>query len=742
MKTIRMTHLGCWLVCWALLAGGCRQLHPTTSPDDGLSVEDKANNPPSGLVARSLSSSEIALSWTNGSTHQNGYQLERSLDGTTFSRRATLANGTVVYKDASLRPATAYHYRILAVDSLGNSRYSEIAHGTTRPLPLAGRPFRTVANGPWSSPATWDQSRVPGEGDTVTIAHQVRIDPQTGVAVGHSPGSNAGTAAVAISESGALTLGAGSLLACRGDLKAEGTVTLESGAVLEMDASHASGPASANYVIELKPGATAAHLQINGTANARCQVRASSAEAFAQITDGLTPDGGRIVASYCDFSNLGGRPGYRAWSYFPTSAGNPYRLQHCTFNRCSQIKASVSIPAGGVVAFVDCRFTSSVIKPYEERGLWEEWYLHETGAEPGASVQLAHCEFDRIIALFYYNAYEITDCVFRGGIKGYAHWAGTWKSFKRNFVRCQSDECQEWWLPGGLTLEDNVFIIDPAGCSRECAEISWNPHFLHMSAETGASILGNVWWWTGTDTRGEGDGVMVGSAASGTRAQNVVRYERNIILPNGNGPDGAQLLSMTPFTILDSTGNTQIHFSRNTAFTDLHGACNIGETNTAYAGDVGYMKSNLFIGSGNGEGYKVANLGHSQADAILARSADFNGGYRLSSGSNHTPGISGKGYHDLTFSGDRAIGAHDLDDQDPRFVDPTRTPATWDRSLGGAGTLEGAMNRLGPSGRATVENLLDYLREGFRPRNCAFHEAGDPEILPRPDLGAVDLVCP
>jgi len=742
MKMMRMTRLGCLLVCCAVLLVGCQPLHPINSPNAEPSIADKADHALSGFVATALSSSEMVLSWEGRSNHENALRLERSLDGSTFKSIATLENNIVVYKDSSLRPLTTYTYRILTFNSLGDSGSAEIAQGTTRPIPPAGTAFTTVASGPWSSPSIWNQNRVPGEGDTVTIFHQVTIASQTAVAVGHSPGANASAAALAISDSGTLRLGKGSLLACRGDLKAAGTVALEAGAVLEMDASHAREPASANYVIELKPGATAAHLQINGTANAHCQVRASSAEAFAQITDGQTPDGGRIVASYCDFVNLGGRPGYRAWSYFPTSAGNPFRLEHCTFDRCSQIKASVRIPAGGVVAFIDCRFANSVILPYAARGTWEEWYLHETGAEPGASVQLIRCDFDKIIALFYYNAYEITDCVFRGGIRGYAHWAGTWKSFKRNFVRCQSDECQEWGLPGGLTIDDNIFIIDPASCTRECADISWNPHFLHMRGEGGATILGNVWWWTGTDSHGEGDGIMVGSAVTGTRAQNVYRYARNIILPNGNGPEGPQLLSMTPFTILDSTDNTQIHFSRNTAFTDLHGACNIGETSTAYAGDVGYLKSNLFIGSGDGEGYKVANLGHSQTDTLLSKSADFNGGYRLSRGSNHTPGMSGKGYNDLAFSGDTAIGAHDLDDQDPRFVDPSRTPVSWDRSLGGAGTLAGSMNRLGPGGGATLQNLLDYLREGFRPQNCAFHEAGDPEILPRPDLGAVDLLCP
>ena len=48
-----------------------------------------------------------------------------------------------------------------------------------------------------------------------------------------------------------------------------------------------------------------------------------------------------------------------------------------------------------------------------------------------------------------------------------------------------------------------------------------------------------------------------------------------------------------------------------------------------------------------------------------------------------------------------------------------------------------AMDRLAPNGTATIQELLDYIREGMRPKNPALKGAGDPADG-SPDIGAVD----
>ncbi len=124
---------------------------------------------------------------------------------------------------------------------------------------------------------------------------------------------------------------------------------------------------------------------------------------------------------------------------------------------------------------------------------------------------------------------------------------------------------------------------------------------------------------------------------------------------------------------------------------------------------------------------------------MAAADADYNAGYRLKQGScfiatNQT----GKGYDLIKLAGDLHIGQHDIDDVDPQFVDPWRTPRTWSLARGGNGTVTNACDLLRPTGTYTVQDLLDYLREGFRPQNPRLKRAGDP-AAGSPDIGAVDM---
>lgn len=79
---------------------------------------------------------------------------------------------------------------------------------------------------------------------------------------------------------------------------------------------------------------------------------------------------------------------------------------------------------------------------------------------------------------------------------------------------------------------------------------------------------------------------------------------------------------------------------------------------------------------------------------------------------------------------------------DPNFVDSTRRISTWDASLSGPGTASNAitemlkMNGIGGTFNSnyTPENLITYVKAGFRPRNAAFRgtssSGGDVGALP------------
>ena len=87
---------------------------------------------PSGLSAVATSSSEIDLSWTDGSSDEDQFELQRSLDGAAWSTvTSTLPANTTAYGDTGLNPDTEYFYRVRATNAFGESPWSNVASATT-----------------------------------------------------------------------------------------------------------------------------------------------------------------------------------------------------------------------------------------------------------------------------------------------------------------------------------------------------------------------------------------------------------------------------------------------------------------------------------------------------------------------------------------------------------------------------------------------------------------------------------
>ena len=92
---------------------------------------------PANLVATAVSSSRINLTWTDMSTTETGFKLERSLDGVTFSQIALLGANTTSYGNTGLPANTTYTFRIRSYEGANNSAYSNTASATTQPAPAA-----------------------------------------------------------------------------------------------------------------------------------------------------------------------------------------------------------------------------------------------------------------------------------------------------------------------------------------------------------------------------------------------------------------------------------------------------------------------------------------------------------------------------------------------------------------------------------------------------------------------------
>jgi len=81
---------------------------------------------PSGLTAVAVSKNQINLSWTDNSSNETGFKIERcpGASCTNFSQIATVGANVAKYSNSGLKRNTTYRYRVRAYNGFGNSGYS------------------------------------------------------------------------------------------------------------------------------------------------------------------------------------------------------------------------------------------------------------------------------------------------------------------------------------------------------------------------------------------------------------------------------------------------------------------------------------------------------------------------------------------------------------------------------------------------------------------------------------------
>jgi len=90
-------------------------------------------NPPSFLTGVSPSSNQVNLTWTDNSSDETGFKIERGVSSnpSAWSQIMTVASNVIDYSDTGLMANTTYSYRIRAYNATGDSNYSSIAVITT-----------------------------------------------------------------------------------------------------------------------------------------------------------------------------------------------------------------------------------------------------------------------------------------------------------------------------------------------------------------------------------------------------------------------------------------------------------------------------------------------------------------------------------------------------------------------------------------------------------------------------------
>ncbi|MFH1227731.1 MAG: putative Ig domain-containing protein [Planctomycetota bacterium] len=120
-------------------------------------------NTPSDLAANAFSTSQIDLTWTDNSTDEAGFKIERAPasggQAGTYNQIDTVSASITSYSDTGLTEATAYYYRVCADNSAGSSAWSNEANATTLINPPAQvaspAPANSVTNVPINTQLSW-----------------------------------------------------------------------------------------------------------------------------------------------------------------------------------------------------------------------------------------------------------------------------------------------------------------------------------------------------------------------------------------------------------------------------------------------------------------------------------------------------------------------------------------------------------------------------------------------------------
>jgi hypothetical protein len=91
---------------------------------------------PTDLSASAQGHDRIDLAWSDTGALEDGYRIERSLDGASFTLIATLGADSVGFSDTGLAAETGYVYRVRAFNADGVAEPSNEAWATTEPAPV------------------------------------------------------------------------------------------------------------------------------------------------------------------------------------------------------------------------------------------------------------------------------------------------------------------------------------------------------------------------------------------------------------------------------------------------------------------------------------------------------------------------------------------------------------------------------------------------------------------------------
>lgn len=90
---------------------------------------------PSELATTVVSATQVDLAWTDNSSNETGFTIERASDGVTFASVATVGANMTTYVNQGLAAQSTYTFRVRAANAAGSSTPSNTASATTPAAP-------------------------------------------------------------------------------------------------------------------------------------------------------------------------------------------------------------------------------------------------------------------------------------------------------------------------------------------------------------------------------------------------------------------------------------------------------------------------------------------------------------------------------------------------------------------------------------------------------------------------------